>query len=240
MCSDKFYAFIPARAGSKGIPGKNIKMMAGKSLVRWVIDAAINAKNIDKIIISTDIDCIFDWKLSNKVEVIKRPKYQANDIAQLEPIMVDYAKKNNNANNHMILLQPTSPMLQSGDIDGAINLYDYHTSVLSGYKSHQFFYNYTKNSCPNSVTPSNYNPFFRPRRQDWGGCCVENGAIYINSFDNIIRDTCRLSGWNIGLYEMPMSRSFEVDRIDDWNLIESLLLRKNNTNEKANNYEKTT
>jgi len=215
-------AFIPLRGGSKSIPLKNIKKIAGKPLAYWVIDAALNCVLIDKVIVSTDSNLIRDKinKIrSKKLEVITRSSETATDTATIESAMLEFANSNKKF-DYIVLIQATSPLLESCHLEEGIKKYFKHKydSLLSVVRQKRFIWE--KNN--EGVKPVNYDPFNRPRRQEWDGLLVENGAFYITSRENLLKTKCRVSG-NIGAYEMPEQTYFELDEPSDWMIVEELL-----------------
>jgi len=183
-------AFIPLRGGSKSIPLKNIKLINGRPLVYWVLDAAESCNRIDRIVISTDSDeikTVVENYSSSKILVIKRSKDVSTDQASTES--------------------------------------QYSTSVadslLSVVRQKRFIWE----TVSNYVKPVNYSHNARPRRQEFEGYLVENGAFYITSKERIISSKSRISG-NISCYEMPEESYYELDEPNDWEVVESLLKKK--------------
>jgi N-acylneuraminate cytidylyltransferase len=229
--AEKFVALIPARGGSKSIPFKNIKEINGRPLIYWVIDAAINSELIDEVYVATDSEEIktkinnykFTENFSNleKLKVVSRSPYTATDEASTESVMLEFA--NNHSFSHIVLIQATSPLLESNDLTNGINKYiiEGYDSLLSVVKQKRFLWLEEGSH----VKPYNYNPAARPRRQENQGIIVENGAFYITSKANLIAAESRLSG-RIGIYEMPEYTSCELDEADDWIIIEKLLACK--------------
>jgi CMP-N,N'-diacetyllegionaminic acid synthase len=217
-------AIIPARGGSKGIPGKNIKKINGKPLLQYTINASLNSKFISKTIVSTDDDKIAKIAKKLKVDVIIRPKNLANDKAQIEPTMEHVLKKLKTKEGYVpdviILLQNTSPLRTSKHIDNAFKKFKDKKldSVLSASFSHQFIWRTKKELSK----PLNYDPNHRQNRQELSKDFKENGAIYITKYQNFMKSKCRVSG-KIGIFEMPEHRSFEVDSKIDFSIIEFLL-----------------
>ena len=207
-------AFIPARGGSKSIPKKNIKLLCGKPLIYWVTYALQNSNKIDKIVIATDSIEIVETVLNfnfDKVELYNRNELNATDTASTESVMLEYINQSNLNNNDIFLLvQATSPFTRTEDFDNAIEKYlvKQSDSLLSCSLFKRFIWD-------QNGTPINYNYLQRPRRQDFKGLFLENGAFYINKVSNIIKDQNRLSG-NIEIFEMPEYTSLEIDEIDDW------------------------
>lgn len=219
-------AFIPVRGGSKSIPLKNIKKINHRPLVYWVIKAAVESKNIDMIYVSTDSPIIRDtvdaFSFPN-VKVIDRSPETASDTASTESAMLEFARKYEFTN--IILIQATSPLLTAKDIEGGFELFrkDDTTSVFSAVRQKRFIWNINKNGF---AVSQNYDPLHRPRRQEFDGYLVENGAYYITSRTDLLNTGCRMSG-NIRAYEMTEDAYFEIDEPSDWLIIEQLM-KKNN------------
>ena len=220
-------AFIPVRGGSKSIPLKNIKPICGRPLVYWTVKAACGCQYIDKVYVSTDSleiketiekfrseDSIFD-----KVEVIERSQITATDTASTESAMLEFAE--NYTFKNIVLVQATSPMLSSDDLTGGFELYqtDNTDSVLSVVRQYRFLWDKDENGY---VKPSNYDIFHRPRRQEFDGYLMENGAFYICSRDALLKTGNRISG-NIKAYEMNDDTAFEIDEPSDWLIVEALM-----------------
>jgi len=214
-------AFIPVRGGSKSIPLKNIKILAGKPLVYWTAKAANDSVCIDKVVIATDSDEIrnvvklFDLE---KVELYNRKAENATDHASTESVMLEYIENARlKDQDRFFLIQATSPLLKSKHIDEMYKKYlaDNADSALSCVINKRFFWSREGNSI-------NYDYKNRPRRQDFDGFMMENGACYINSVRNIKLNKNRLSG-KISVYEMPEYTSVEIDEPDDFLLIERLM-----------------
>ena len=220
-------AFIPVRGGSKSIPLKNIKQINGKPLVYWTALAAQESQYVDKIIIATDSEEIKKTVLNfgfNKLEVYDRDSENAQDESSTESVMLEYIKKNElNPKDNFILIQATSPLLKPKYIDEMIkNLNDSNAdSIFSVVREKQFHWIET----PKGIQPINYDYKNRPRRQNFQGILAENGACYINSIENILKDKCRLSG-KIITYEMPPETAYEIDEETDWLIIENLMINK--------------
>ena len=214
-------AFIPVRGGSKSIPLKNIKLLYGKPLVYWTVNAAQNSKVIDKVIVATDHIEIKKTVLSfnfDKVEVYDRLEENAQDTSSTESVMLEYIERSNiKDNDNFFLIQATSPLLVSEDINNMYNkmLEDKADSALSCVLNKRFYW--TRDG-----KPINYDFMNRPRRQDFPGYMMENGACYINSVANIKKSKNRLYG-KICVYEMPEYTATELDEEVDFYIIEKLM-----------------
>lgn len=229
----KIVAFIPVRGGSKSIPYKNIKEIAGKPLVIWTIEAALTVETINQVVVSTDSDLIRHTiegyfagldddnkvkKLYKKLLFHRRSAASATDEASTESVMLEYARENIFEN--MILIQATSPLLKAGDLEAGIEKYlsgDYD-SIISLVRQKRFIWQ----EVAGTVSPSNYNLSKRPRRQEFDGFLVENGAFYISSRNRILETGDRISG-RIGHVEMAEESYYELDEPSDWLIIEGIL-----------------
>lgn len=231
----KTIAIIPVRGGSKSIPLKNIKKMCNRPLVYWTIDAAVNCKYIDEVYISTDsaeiIKAInqYDQDTFNKLLIFNRSEEGATDTASTEYAMLELSEKIQS--DTIVLLQATSPLTTAQHLNEAFELYkkEDFDSLLSVVNQKRFIWKKEGNSVGQAV---NYIPFERPRRQDFDGYYVENGAFYITQTSRLNETKCRISG-EIGLYEMPEETYFEIDEPSDWEVVE-ILLRNKKALEKSN------
>ena len=232
-------AFIPLRGGSKSIPMKNVKPLAGRPLVYWVLDAALGSKYIEDVYVSTDsqeivriIESYGQTLPLNKrarINCIPRSAYTATDTASTESAMLEFAQ--NYKFDDIVLIQATNPLLSYQHLDEALILYrkNCYDSMLSLVRQKRFLWKETEDAC---VEPINYSPQGRPRRQEMDGFLVENGAFYITSKKALLASKCRLSG-KIGFYEMPELSYYEIDEPDDWLLIEQILLRRRKPSQNA-------
>lgn len=229
-------AFIPVRGGSKSIHLKNIKEILGKPLVYWVIRAAYGCQNIDKIYVSTDsekirtvvCDIANEFLVSDKIVVIARSGETATDNASTELAMLEFAQ--NYMFENVVLIQATSPLLTEEDLtEGFKVYYQMNTdSVISVVRQKRFVWQSDQEGRVNSV---NYDYQNRPRRQEFDGFLVENGAFYITSRERLLSSGCRISGM-IRAVEMDEASYFEIDEPEDFVIIENLLRKKINSETK--------
>lgn len=215
-------AFIPARCGSKSIKFKNIKSFCGKPLIFWNLKALSNSKLIDEIVVATDCSKIEDIVLSfsfKNVLVYRRDKKNATDIASTESVLLEYLNKNKlDKKNNILIVQATSPLTESKDFTNAIIQFQNNKSdsMLTCVRKKHFVWN--------NNGPINYDFKNRPRRQDFDGILVENGAFYINSIENILKYGNRLSGV-ISIFEMEGYKYIELDEEDDWLIAEKFMYK---------------
>ena len=164
----KTVAFIPVRGGSKSIPLKNIKMINGRPLIYWTLDATVNCDDIDIVVVSTDsceIKQVVEKYGSDKFKIINRSEEVSTDTASTESVMIEFARNYDFEN--IVLVQATSPLLKSEDISKGICKYfqDGIDSVLSVVRQKRFIW---EEQCDYSI-PVNYDPLKRPRRQEFNG-----------------------------------------------------------------------
>lgn len=226
----KNVAFIPVRGGSKSIPLKNIKVINNRPLIYWVLDATCSCDYIDKVYVATDSDLIKnvvkEYK-NNKICIISRSNETCTDEASTESAMLEFA--NNYDFDNIVLVQATSPLLTSEDLSKGFLEYSKEDtdSVLSVVNQKRFMWG----KDDESYYPINYNPQKRPRRQEFEGMLIENGAFYITSKENLITSKCRISG-RIQCVKMKEESYFEIDDPNDWVIIEKLLKIRQDEKEK--------
>jgi len=227
--TNKVIAIIPARGGSKGLPGKNIKKLIEKPLIAYTIEAALNAKCIDRVVISTDDSEIAKVALAYKAEVpFMRPSVLATDTAMAIDVYLDTIAKIEAINKikieNIIILLPTCPLRTAEDIDNAYRLFIEKDadSVIS----------YTRESHP--VTWHKYldnenkfidilEPDLLKNRQDLRVSYFPNGAIYI--FKTELLKSGKYYNENSFAYVMEREKSVDIDTLDDF-LYAEFLLRK--------------
>tara|TARA_Y100000310_G_C20388299_1_gene671520 strand:- start:105 stop:746 length:642 start_codon:yes stop_codon:yes gene_type:complete len=209
----KTVAIILARGGSKEIPNKNIKIINGNPLISYVINAA-KKSNVDEVWVSTDCKKIKDISIYNGAKVIDRPSEISLDTSQSEEALLHFAQ--NVDFDVMVFIQPTSPLLESSYINEGLLRMKFYDSVFSAYKEHWI------PRWSSDIIPLNWDINNRPRRQDMEEVYVENGAFYITTKENLINSKNRFSG-KIGVIEMPISKGFQIDTLEDFKFIEFIL-----------------
>ena len=214
-------AIIPARGGSKGIPGKNICYICGKPLIAWTIEAAKNAKSINRVIVSTDDPRIAEISQQYGAEIIWRSQSISGDESSSEEALLhalDVFQNENNLSEITVFLQCTSPLTASEDIDGAVAL------LQKGYDSV-----FTVTPCDLTLWDENgcinRDPINRAtRRQERRkGQYVETGAVYAFRTKGFLEYKNRFFG-QVGYYVTP-GPYCEIDEPEDLAWAE-ILLRK--------------
>jgi CMP-N,N'-diacetyllegionaminic acid synthase len=222
-------AIIPARGGSKGIPGKNLRPVAGKPLIAWTIEQARASSALARVVVSTDSEEIAEAALRSGAEVpFLRPAELASDTAATEPVLIhalDWLEKEEGYKPMLImLLQPTCPVRRPGSINRAVKHFsdEHANSLLSVREIHPFLWR-------NRTRPTAlYNFGQRPRRQDVSETerlFEETGSIYIMEARRL-RDTSNRLGGQIALFPMDAEESWDVDTESDLSVVEALLGRQ--------------
>jgi len=220
----KKIGIIPLRKDSKGIPGKNKKKIVGRPLFSWVLTEAIFS-DLDAVYIFTDDSTIIEYvereyHWTTKVKALLRNEENANDTASTESVLIEFSEKVNHDYAVLCLLQATSPLILAEDINKGLEKITKESfdSAVSVVNTHRFIWN------ANGV-PLNYDVFNRPRRQDFEGLLVENGAVYCTTKEAFLQSNNRMSG-AIGLIQMSEETLMEIDSVSDWNIIENLLMER--------------
>ena len=220
-------AVIPARGGSKGILGKNIKLLSGKPLIAWTIDAAKQAQCIDRIIVSTDDPKIKEVaeKCGAEVPFLREAKFATDENSSID-LALDVAQKLPGF-DWMLLLQPTSPLRTSSDIDDIFKFCQDHkvSSAVSVCESSEHpYWMYQKNES------FSLHPFIsdRPeitRRQDLPKAYCLNGALYLAKVDWLLKHHSFIGPQTLG-FVMPRKRSIDLDTMEEWHWAEYLIKKK--------------
>ena len=218
----KIITIIPARGGSKSIPKKNLVSFLGEPLISKSIQQSLNAKSINRTIVSTDDSEISQIAEKYGAEIIKRPDSISGDEATSESALkhvLDMLEKTENyVPDIVILLQATSPLRKENDIDKAVEKFvDCSAdSLISGSKFEDFLF-WEKQT--DSWEPVNYNPNNRMRRQDRKPQFVENGSIYMFKPEILHKFNNRIGGKMI-MYDMELWQTWEIDTYEEIDLLE--------------------
>ena len=206
-------SLLPARGGSKGIPNKNIAPLNGKPLIYYAIQASLNSES-QETWVSTDNDEIKRVSIECGARVIDRPAEISKDYSQSEEALLHFCSEVDF--DTLVFIQPTSPLVESTHIDTGIQMMNEYDSVFSVYKEH-WVPRWTK-----EINPDEWDVNNRPMRQQMDEKYVENGAFYITKKDNLLQSKLRYSG-KIGVVEMPLYKSFQIDTEEDLALIGNML-----------------
>lgn len=221
-----FLAIIPARGGSKRLPRKNVLELNNKPLIGWSIEAAKNSKFIDEIIVSSDDDEILDLATAYNVQALKRPSELASDTASTFDTL-KHAIHNTKEYDYIILLQPTSPLRTTKDIDGAIQyLFEKKADgVISVCEmEHSPLWSNTLDD-DRSMEHFLKDEILNKRSQDLQQYYRLNGAIYISQVEKFLQNGSFFLKENIYAYEMSQQHSIDIDTKIDF-LFAQLLIKE--------------
>jgi CMP-N,N'-diacetyllegionaminic acid synthase len=223
---------ITARGGSKAIPGKNIKLLAGKPMIAWTIEAALKSDRLSRLILSTDDEEIAQVAREWGAEVpFMRPPELAQDdsphIATVEHAIHWLAEHENVYPDYIMLLQPTSPLRTAEDIDAAIQIAEFHnaTAVTSVCETHDHPYLSMRLSEDGTLAGFVASEIDYLRRQDLPPAYALNGAIRLNRRESLLRDQAFLPQGTYA-YIIPPSRSLDIDTPWDFYLADLILKNK--------------
>lgn len=219
---------IPARGGSKVVPNKNIRILAGKPLIAWTIEAGLKAKTLDRIIVSTDDKKIAKISREYGAEVpFIRPKILASDstptLLALQHAVRYLEKKEDYSPDIIVTLQPTSPLRDETDIDKAVRRLmetgaDSVVSLCETEYSPYWMKKLKKDKVyPFVKTKKEYN-----RRQDLPKVYRVNGAVYVTRRDVLMKDG-KVLGKDARALIMPKEKSVDIDTMLDFKLAELLI-----------------
>ncbi len=222
-------AIIPARGGSKRLPGKNLKLFHGKPLISYTIEAALKSEHINQVIVSTDdIEIAKVAEEYGAVVPFLRPEALSTDNAKSSDVinfMLQYLEKNSSEEiSSLIILQPTSPLRTSGEIDGAIQLFNSKKAdAVISYceEQHPIFWHKFLNR------NNQFENIFSEKKNSEGHfekkSYYPNGAIYI--FKRNIILTGDYYTHNSYAYVMSRNKSIDIDTIEDFEYAEFLYRR---------------
>lgn len=221
---DSLLVIIPARKGSKGIPGKNKKMLNGKPLIQYTIDVAKKIFPITSICISTDDLDIQQIGIENGLNVPDlRPNYLSNDASSARDVILYEVLKTGRKIDTIVYLQPTSPLRTTQNIEEAINLYDRDLMDMlvsvTNTKANPYFNLFEEDENENLVLSKMHKS---KSRQEAPAVFQFNGAIYIINFKSITRSEIA-EFKKIKKYVMHKENSIDIDEPLDWMLAEILL-----------------
>lgn len=202
-------AVIPARGGSKGVPGKNVALVGGVPLVARAVHAARAAQRVDRVIVSTDDVAIAAAARSAGAEIVTRPANLAGDTATSESAVLHALDTAAPTATVALLVQCTSPFLTASDIDAVVGPVadGFADSAFTAAPSHGFLWR------PDG-TGINHDPSGRPRRQDRPEELLETGAAYAVRVDLLRRTGHRFGGRVLPISVAP-ERTLEIDEAGD-------------------------
>ena len=215
---------IPARGGSKGIPGKNIKLLGGKPLLAHSIEQLKRSPAVTRVVVSTDDAEIARVAEAYGAGVVRRPEAISGDKASSESALIhvlDHLQATEGYEPDLVVfLQATSPLRGERDIDATIEKLREEGADSAFSACH--VEGFTWRSSPGELSPS-YDPVRRPMRQDLTSELLEeNGSIYVFK-PWVLRNFQSRLGGKVSVSMMSRLDSFQVDVPSDWGLMEQLL-----------------
>lgn len=222
------YAFIFARGGSKGLPRKNIKLLAGKPLIQYSIETAIECPSIDRVFVSTEDDEIANIALENGAEVIKRPGELATDNSP-EWLSwrhaIEWATEKYGKFDHFVSLPTTSPLRRVDDVEAGIQKLqvmeaDICISVTPASRSP--FFNMVKIEDDGKVSLVNRPESEVSRRQDAPEVFDITTVVYVSTTNFILSHYGIFSG-KVTSISVPKERAVDIDDIYDFKLAEVII-----------------
>ena len=230
--SARVLAIIPARAGSKGLPGKNIRPLRGKPLLAWPVAAARASRFVDRVIVSTDSAEFAAIAIQYGADVpFLRPAELATDTSPSSAAVIhalDALVAQDEKYDYLVLLEPTSPLTEASDVDTALEALsanrgtaDAIVSVCELVSSHPAFA--VAIAADGRVSPYSAVDFTRlPRRQDVDPVYALDGSLYISAVSTY-REQLSFCHQRTLSHAMPRYKSHEVDDLVDFLCIEAIL-----------------
>lgn len=215
----KIIGIIPARGGSKGIPKKNIKLLNGKPLIAYTIEVAL-ASNLYRVVVTTDCEEIAKVSKEYGAEVLMRPDYLAEDITPTLPVLQDVVVRLQEKFDAVMTLQPTSPLRTSIHINEAIELFESDKEADSLVSVVEVPHNYLPEKLMSHDGKYLSGNSEVKRRQEISTKYARNGAaIYITKTEKLGE---YIFGGKILPYFMSKADSFDIDDMEDWEIIEKV------------------
>lgn len=225
MYKDKtFLAIIPARGGSKRLPRKNVLDLAGKPLIAWSIEAGLNSKYIDKVVVSSDYAEILAVSKKYSAESITRPEELASDTATTFDA-IKHTIDNVEQYDYIVLLQATSPLRDTKHIDEAIELLESKNADAVVSVCEMDHSPLWSNTLDESLSMQGFlrDEVLNKRSQDLEKYFRLNGAIYICRTGKLLEEKSFFLKENIYAYKMNRESSIDIDEEIDFKIAEVLI-----------------
>jgi N-acylneuraminate cytidylyltransferase len=219
-------AITPARGGSKGVPRKNVRLLAGKPLIGWTLEAAQRCRGIDRVVVSTDDDEIAMVAGQFGAQVIRRPAEIALDASPTEPaifhVLDTLEAEDGYVPDAVALLQCTSPLRGTDVIDACLRmLHDTGCDAVMTVTPMQHWYLAGQVTAGGVYQPG-YDYLGRPRSQEMPEKVRENGAVYVTRREALRRYGNRLGG-DVRVVVLDVLHSVDIDSEEDFRLAEEAI-----------------
>ena len=236
MIKSNILCIVPARSGSKGLPNKNIRKLAGKPLIQWTLDQAIKSKLISKIIVSTDSEKIIkickNKKYLKKIEeAFKKTKNISGNNSPVSKTIIhclNYYKKLNQEFDYLILLEPTSPIRFKNDIDNAIKKFlkkkKYFDGIVSigEIKTNPYLFKYEYQNSIKSLFNLKHKNL---NRQNFKKIYFPFGVIYLSKVDTYLKNQTFYNKRTM-FFKVKINQCYEIDDIYDFNCVETIIKKE--------------
>lgn len=205
---------VPARGGSQGLPGKNVRPLAGRPMVAWTLEVGLASRHIDRLLVSTDDPAVVQVASDMAVEVVVRPPGLADATASVIDAIAHALKATAETWDYVVLLQPTSPLRTTADIDGAISLcHDREASAVIAVsptpKPQAFYGRMAPDGAFRADSARPYEPV------------IINGAVYVGRPEILLADRTFQSP-GVLAWPMPPERGWDVDTLFDFMMCDAL------------------
>ena len=228
----RILCIVPARAGSKGLPGKNVRLLGGKPLLTWPISAALESSHVDRVIISTDSQEYADIAVDAGADApFLRPDELASDHSPSIDFIIHALDKLAQSGDHydwLLLLEPTSPLTEAADVDAAIAMLAAADGLaesvvgVTAMESQHPAYSVTRHP-DGRIAPLQGQRFAdMPRRQDLTPMFNLDGSLYLSTVSALRRERNFCHDRTFG-YVSSQEKALEVDSLTDFICIEALL-----------------
>lgn len=207
-------AFVPVRKGSKGIAGKNIRLLGGKPLLHWILDTLVKSSLFDEVWLATDCDeteRMTVGRYGEEVKVYRRSDGSATDKSSVMEVVKEFiAWRGLSDSDWFCLFQTTSPFTTSDEIKRMLDMADSgkYDSIVSCMRLKKFRWS-------EAAVPLDYSFTDKPRRQDYKGFWVESGSFYSASVRSVMAEPYILSG-KVGIVEVDSTLAIDIDEPRDW------------------------
>ncbi len=221
---ERVVALIPARGGSKGIPRKNVRLLAGKPLIAHTIETALASRFVNRVVVTTDDREIEEISVRYGAETVRRPAKLSGDSASSESALLHaldhLALREAYHPDLVVFLQCTSPLTQPEDVDGTVRvlLDEGADSALAVTPFYRFLWRCDGDGM---VTGINHDERIRLRRQELPPQYIETGAVYVMRAEGFRKGKNRFFG-RTAMYLMPRERCLEIDEPADLEKAESM------------------
>lgn len=231
----RILCIVPARAGSKGLPGKNVRILGGKPLLAWPIEAALSSDYIDRVIISTDS---LEYANLAKAHGADVPFLRPSDLATDQSPSIDFIlhaidtlAAGGDQYDWLLLLEPTSPLTEGSDIDGAIEMLASSSDVadavvgVTAMETLHPAYSVTRDARGRIAPLTGHSFVDMPRRQDLTPVFNLDGSLYLSTIDALCRERSFCHDRTLGFVMSP-EKALEVDSLLDFICIEAVMANR--------------